>query len=110
MGIFSKPAPATAVFDPAAFKAVLLKIVKAYSNNRSTVKRSIWVTILATIAFRIHSMATSKPKKEAKKTGLSKGDGKAAKVAVRTFRFLFFSREDIMDGIKARRENMKAKG
>ncbi|KAG0080117.1 hypothetical protein BGZ90_000612, partial [Linnemannia elongata] len=61
---------------------VLLKIVKAYSNNRSTVKRSIWVTILATIAFRIHSMATAKPKKEAKKTGLSKGDGKAAKVAV----------------------------
>ncbi|KAF9307809.1 hypothetical protein BGZ91_008178, partial [Linnemannia elongata] len=82
MGIFSKPAPASAVFDPAAFKAVLLKIVKAYSNNRSTVKRSIWVTILATIAFRIHSMATAKPKKEAKKTGLSKGDGKAAKVAV----------------------------
>lgn len=90
MGIFSKPAPATAVFDPVAFKAVLLKVVKAYSNNRSTVKRSIWVTILATVAIRIHSMATAKPKKEVKKTGLTKGDGKAAKVAVRNYSFSFF--------------------
>jgi len=84
MGIFSKPAVApSAVFDPVAFKAVLLKVVKAYSNNRSTVKRSIWITILVTIAIRIHGMSTAKPKKIDKKTGLSKGDGKAAKVAVR---------------------------
>ncbi|KAF9111781.1 hypothetical protein BGX27_004436 [Mortierella sp. AM989] len=83
MGIFSKPAAATtAVFDPVAFKAVLLKVVKAYSNNRTTVKRSVWLTILAAIAFRIHGMATYKPKKDAKKTGLSRGDGKSAKVAV----------------------------
>ena len=85
MGIFSKPAAAsTAVFDPVAFKAVLLKVVKAYSNNRSTVKRSIWITILVTIAIRIHGMVTSKPKKNDKRSGLSKGDGKVAKVAVRT--------------------------
>ncbi|KAF9995432.1 hypothetical protein BGZ80_006717 [Entomortierella chlamydospora] len=83
MGIFSKPAAAsTAVFDPVAFKAVLLKVVKAYSNNRTTVKRSVWLTILAAIAFRIHGMVTQKPKKDSKKTGLTKGDGKSAKVAV----------------------------
>ncbi|KAF9998288.1 hypothetical protein BGZ65_006206, partial [Modicella reniformis] len=81
MGIFSKPA--TAVFDPVAFKAVLLKVVKAYTNNRSTVKRSIWITILATIAFRIYNMSTYKPiMTEVKKTGLSRADGKSAKVAV----------------------------
>ena len=84
MGIFSKPATASAVFDPVAFKAVLAKVVKAYSNNRSKVKRSIWITILATLAFRIHGMATYKPKKaDSKKSGLVKGDGKSTKVAVR---------------------------
>ncbi|KAF9347817.1 hypothetical protein BGX34_002860 [Mortierella sp. NVP85] len=81
MGIFSKPA-ATAVFDPVAFKATLAKVVKAYSNNRSTVKRSLWITILATLAFRIYGMTTHKPAKDSKRAGLSKGDGKAAKVAV----------------------------
>lgn len=82
MGIFSKPAT-SAVFDPEAFKVVLAKVVKAYSNNRSKVKRSIWITILATIAFRIHGMTKSRPKKDGvKKSGLVKGDGKMAKVAV----------------------------
>ncbi|KAF9181943.1 hypothetical protein BGZ51_000804 [Haplosporangium sp. Z 767] len=82
MGIFSKPAT-TAVFDPVAFKTVLYKVVKAYSNNRSKVKRSIWITILVTIAIRIHGMATHKPKKtDSKKSGLVKGDGKSTKVAV----------------------------
>ncbi|KAF9426998.1 hypothetical protein BGZ94_005671, partial [Podila epigama] len=82
MGIFSKPAAPSAVFDPEAFKVVLAKVVKAYANNRSKVKRSIWITILATIAFRIHGMSKSKPKTDtSKKSGLVKGDGKKAKVA-----------------------------
>ncbi|KAG0315647.1 hypothetical protein BGZ99_007335 [Dissophora globulifera] len=82
MGIFSKPAAASAVFDPVVFKALLAKVAKSYSNNRSTVKRSVWITLLATLALRIHGMSTHKPKKDAKKSGLSKGDGKMAKVAV----------------------------
>ncbi|KAF9914171.1 hypothetical protein BX616_008827, partial [Lobosporangium transversale] len=82
MGIFSKPTTTSVVFDPHAFKAVLVKVVRAYSNNRSTVKRSIWITILVTLAFRIHGMATNKPKKDSKKSGLIKGDKKNTKVAV----------------------------